>query len=66
MLSTLQAQGIRSLMVEGGATVIKSFLSAAGESSGLVDAVVVTVAPIFVGSDGVGYGQDLLASQVRI
>ncbi|GAA5905475.1 hypothetical protein JCM5296_005883 [Sporobolomyces johnsonii] len=38
----------RSLMVEGGASVITSFLS-----SGLVDLVVVTVAPVLVGADGV-------------
>jgi 2,5-diamino-6-(ribosylamino)-4(3H)-pyrimidinone 5'-phosphate reductase len=37
-------------MVEGGARVIGSFLSA-----GTVDAVIVTIAPRFVGEDGTGY-----------
>ena len=52
MLSALRSRGIRSLMVEGGATVIKSFLSSATSSSetssasGLVDTVIVTVAPV--------------------
>ena len=72
MLRTLTEQGIRSLMVEGGATVIRSFLSAAGPGAaadgvhapGLVDAVIVTVAPVFVGADGVGYGECILGSQV--
>lgn len=39
----------RSLMVEGGASVISSFLS----TPGLVDLVIVTVAPVLVGDDGV-------------
>lgn len=41
-------------MVEGGATVIQSFLT-----ESLVDTVIVTVAPIFVGADGVGYDSGL-------
>lgn len=44
LLERLAALGIKSLMVEGGARVITSFLSA-----GLVDSVVITIAPIFVG-----------------
>jgi riboflavin biosynthesis pyrimidine reductase len=36
--------GIKSLMVEGGARVITSFLAA-----GLVDSIVITIAPVFVG-----------------
>ena len=58
-------------MVEGGATVIKSFLSSATSSSetssasGLVDIVIVTVAPVFVGASGVGYGDHLVLSEVR-
>ncbi|GEM06577.1 hypothetical protein Rt10032_c01g0594 [Rhodotorula toruloides] len=39
----------RSLMVEGGASVISSFLS----TPGLVDLVIVTVAPVLIGDDGV-------------
>jgi len=37
-------------MVEGGATVISSFLS-----SGLVDRLIVTVCPTLVGGKGVAY-----------
>jgi riboflavin-specific deaminase-like protein len=44
LLERLAALGIKNLMVEGGARVITSFLSA-----GLVDSVVITIAPIFVG-----------------
>lgn len=44
MLGLLYERGIRSLMVEGGANVITAFLKA-----GLVDAVVITLTPSFVG-----------------
>jgi len=43
-LKALYQRGIRSLMVEGGASVITAFLRA-----GLADAVVLTVAPVFIG-----------------
>lgn len=43
-LTRLQAEGIASLMVEGGARVIAAFLRA-----GLVDAAVVTIAPVWLG-----------------
>ncbi|KAF9162561.1 2,5-diamino-6-(ribosylamino)-4(3H)-pyrimidinone 5'-phosphate reductase [Actinomortierella ambigua] len=48
VVQELSARKIRSLMVEGGAGVIKSFLE-----SGLVDLTIVTIAPTFVGQDGV-------------
>lgn len=41
--------GIRSVMVEGGALVINSFL----EEKQLVDVVVLTIAPKYLGSDAV-------------
>jgi len=44
LLERLAAMGIKSLMVEGGARVITSFLAA-----GLVDSIVITIAPVFVG-----------------
>lgn len=53
MLSHLNGMNISSLMVEGGASVIESFLS-----SGCVDTMLVTVAPRVVGSAGVGYVVD--------
>ncbi|KAI0699384.1 bacterial bifunctional deaminase-reductase [Cerioporus squamosus] len=73
LLTALHELGVRSVMVEGGARVIRSFLSAArgdpparGSSDGpgdrrMVDALVVTVAPTLVGEAGVGYGSGLLA-----
>ena len=56
LLERLYHLGIHSVMVEGGGTVIGSFLG-----SGLVDAVVITVAPVFVG--GYQPALDVLADQ---
>ncbi|KAJ2455146.1 2,5-diamino-6-(ribosylamino)-4(3H)-pyrimidinone 5'-phosphate reductase [Coemansia sp. RSA 2336] len=47
-LRELHRRGVRSLMVEGGARVIQSFLA-----SGLCSMVIITIAPIYVGSEGV-------------
>jgi 3,4-dihydroxy 2-butanone 4-phosphate synthase/GTP cyclohydrolase II len=44
LLEWLGSQGVRSLMVEGGARVLRSFLQ-----SRLVNQVVVTIAPLFIG-----------------
>ncbi len=56
VLSVLWQRGIRTLMVEGGARVIQGFLK-----SGLADAVVLTLAPRFVGGykavDALGYAR---------
>ncbi|GJJ70918.1 2,5-diamino-6-(ribosylamino)-4(3H)-pyrimidinone 5'-phosphate reductase [Entomortierella parvispora] len=48
VLSTLQSQSIRSLMVEGGASIITSFLE-----SSMVHSILLTIAPIYVGQAGV-------------
>ncbi|KAF9972027.1 2,5-diamino-6-(ribosylamino)-4(3H)-pyrimidinone 5'-phosphate reductase [Actinomortierella ambigua] len=48
VLTILLQRNIRSLMVEGGANVIRSFLE-----SGLVDLTIITIAPTFVGENGV-------------
>ncbi|KAJ7193350.1 dihydrofolate reductase-like domain-containing protein [Mycena pura] len=50
-LALLRAQGVRTLMVEGGARVIASFFGAAR----CVDTILVTTAPRLVGPAGVGY-----------
>jgi len=50
LLLELQDMGVKNLMVEGGATVISSFIN-----SGVVDRLVVTVCPNLVGDDGVSY-----------
>ncbi|KAI0778724.1 bacterial bifunctional deaminase-reductase [Trametes elegans] len=64
LLATLRSLGVRSLMVEGGARVIRSFLASAraptaAAGTPCVDALVVTVAPALVGAAGVGYGSGL-------
>ena len=66
LLKSLRTLGIRSLMVEGGARIIQSFLaeSTHNDTMRAVNAVVVTVAPIFVGDDGVGYGTNVSSSAV--
>ena len=51
VMQILTSRGIRSLMVEGGATVINELLSQ--RYRGLVDSVVVTVAPVWLGEGGV-------------
>ncbi|GEQ72067.1 hypothetical protein JCM33374_g5753 [Metschnikowia sp. JCM 33374] len=48
ILRALFNQGIKSVMVEGGAVVINDLLQ-----SSLVDSVVITIGPVFLGKDGV-------------
>jgi 2,5-diamino-6-(ribosylamino)-4(3H)-pyrimidinone 5'-phosphate reductase len=67
LLAKLRSLDIRSLMVEGGASIIGSFLAEASPlhsthnntNRSIVDTVIVTVAPTFVGDDGIGYGAGL-------
>ncbi|CCM03796.1 uncharacterized protein FIBRA_05944 [Fibroporia radiculosa] len=72
LLETLRSLGVRSLMVEGGARVIQTFLAASERSSELrtfpncVNMVIVTVAPTLVGNEGVGYGPNLLSEKLPI
>ncbi|KAF5352431.1 hypothetical protein D9756_005926 [Leucocoprinus leucothites] len=54
VLQKLSSLGIKSLMVEGGARIINSFLQAS-LSTPLIDALIVTVAPTLIGTDGVSY-----------
>lgn len=61
VLKTLYTLGIHSVMVEGGAQVIRSFLS---QDAQAVDTIIVTVAPTFVGEDGVSY--NVASSEVCI
>ena len=53
LFSTLWENKMRSVMVEGGASVISSFLK-----SGLVDSFLLTIAPVYVGKDGVSAVED--------
>ncbi len=51
VLALLAREGLRSVMVEGGAEVINGLLVPPG--SGLVDSVIVTVAPTWLGKGSV-------------
>ncbi|KAF8940157.1 bacterial bifunctional deaminase-reductase [Dissophora ornata] len=53
LLSRLYQLSVRSLMVEGGAGIITSFLK-----SGLVDSFVLTIAPVYVGTGGISAVKD--------
>lgn len=50
ILQTLRLNEVKSLMVEGGAQVIESFLS----EPSFIDRVIITIAPVLMGT-GVGY-----------
>jgi len=54
ILSNLSVRGIKSVMVEGGARVIGDVLS-----ERLADVIIITVAPVFLGHDGVGISAHL-------
>jgi diaminohydroxyphosphoribosylaminopyrimidine deaminase / 5-amino-6-(5-phosphoribosylamino)uracil reductase len=59
LLASLHAKGIRRLMVEGGAEVIRAFLRAK-----LVDAVVITISPLYLGGYKSLNNLDLPAEQL--
>lgn len=48
IFATLHHEGIKSVMVEGGAKVINSLLT-----TNLVDSLILTIGPVFLGSNGV-------------
>ncbi|KAI0409050.1 dihydrofolate reductase-like domain-containing protein [Xylaria palmicola] len=50
ILSAVRREGLCSIMIEGGGQVINSLLS---ENAGLVDSVIVTIAPVWLGQGGV-------------
>jgi 2,5-diamino-6-(ribosylamino)-4(3H)-pyrimidinone 5'-phosphate reductase len=51
ILHVLAREGVKSLMIEGGGTVINELLSK--ENMKLVDSVIVTIAPVWLGKGGV-------------
>ena len=60
LLGCLGAENVRSLMVEGGARILTSFLE-----RGLADYAVITIAPVFLGGYGLiqpAQGQDAFSS----
>lgn len=56
IFAALAEKGIRSVMVEGGGKVVNGLLTE--ENVGLVDSVVVTVAPVYLGKNGVKVEMD--------
>ena len=49
ILSTLSTKGVDSVMIEGGANVINDILT-----QQIADVIIITIAPVFLGRDGVG------------
>jgi riboflavin-specific deaminase-like protein len=54
VLAGISKAGIKSVMVEGGATIIES-LFAAHQESPIIDEVIITVAPVKLGDAGLSY-----------
>lgn len=57
-LAVLREQGVESLMVEGGGRVINDLLELANNGVDIVDSVIVTIAPVWLGSGGVTVAPD--------
>ena len=51
ILTALKDRGISSVMIEGGATVINKVLE-----DRIADVVIITIAPVFIGHEGLGIG----------
>ncbi|KAG1845457.1 dihydrofolate reductase [Suillus subalutaceus] len=62
LLKVLYNFGIKTLMVEGGATIIDSFLAEPARTKPNI--IIVTIAPTLIGDNGVGYGKKLSATQI--
>jgi len=60
VLQTLRLNEVKSLMVEGGAQVIGSFLS----EPTFIDRVVITIAPVLMGT-GVGYHSGVVGENFK-
>lgn len=65
LLEELGARGIQSLMVEGGVEVIRSFLAAGVVDKVLVDKVIVTIAPRYVGGMHAAPAQDVTLQNIH-
>ncbi|KAI3397772.1 hypothetical protein diail_10425 [Diaporthe ilicicola] len=53
ILGVLWEEGINSVMVEGGGRIINDLLLLANEGLDVVDSVIITIAPVWLGSGGV-------------
>lgn len=51
LLKALSKEGLKSVMIEGGATIINSLLEPSYQN--LIDSVIVTIAPTWLGQGGV-------------
>lgn len=60
VLSELFKRGVMSVLVEGGSAVASSFIRAK-----LVDELYLYIAPLIIGSDGLGYFGDMELSKMR-
>lgn len=58
VLAVLREQGVESLMVEGGGRVINDLLELANSGVDIVDSVIVTIAPVWLGLGGVTVAPD--------
>ncbi|KAL2866811.1 RibD family protein [Aspergillus lucknowensis] len=56
ILRALASEGIKSVMIEGGGRVLSELLNP--EYSEFVDSIIVTIAPTYLGSGGVGVSPD--------
>lgn len=56
VLRALASEGVKSVMIEGGGTVLSELLNP--EYTGFVDSMIVTVAPTYLGRGGVGVSPD--------
>jgi 2,5-diamino-6-(ribosylamino)-4(3H)-pyrimidinone 5'-phosphate reductase len=56
ILRALASEGIKSVMIEGGGTVLSELLNP--EYTEFIDSIIVTVAPTYLGSGGVGVSPD--------
>ncbi|PYH81425.1 riboflavin-specific deaminase [Aspergillus uvarum CBS 121591] len=56
ILRALASEGIKSVMIEGGGTVLSELLNP--EYADFIDSIVVTVAPTYLGSSGVSVSPD--------
>lgn len=54
ILATLSSRKIKSVMIEGGANVINDVLT-----QRIADVIIITIAPVFLGKDGVSIGASL-------
>lgn len=61
VVERLRQMGIQSLMVEGGAQIIRSFIQ-----SPSVDSLIITVSPTFIGEHGVGYELDVEGRETNL